>query len=218
MELLLNRLKSEYCLARALFFQSTEPANGRWELQAFEGTFTDLWEDESIGLVPEFMRTSFRLCFGALDRIARGICDLFELASEGESVYFHKFWKNPKGGPRWDTLNQSKNPNLVALYGLARDLSEQSSGEWSHLRKYRNLFEHELLLIRNAGTENTMPTWLEGVRSVGLDSMSADVLGMLRFTRAAIFHFAFLVRWESQSNDDSDHPVVTFDKKALGKD
>jgi hypothetical protein len=220
MELLLNRMKSEYCLARALLYQATGPDESlRWNADAFEGTFTDLLEDEETGLLSEFLRTGFRLCFGVLDRIARGVCNFLEIANETDNIYFHRFWRSGKNDERWTALNQLNNASLVALYGLGRDLSEHSDGEWSHLRKHRNLFEHELCLIRTDIASHELPPWLaDSVPSVSLSKMRSDTADMLRFTRAALFYFAFFIRLESQCDRSAPNaPTMTFDKKPIGK-
>jgi tetratricopeptide (TPR) repeat protein len=222
MELLLNRMKSEYCLSRALLFQSVAPERKpRWDLTPFEGTFTDLMDDEEIGIEAEFLRTSFRLCFGILDRVGRGVCEFLGLAKRCERIYFHTFWhsRGRDGDMRWEALNQVEGPGLVALYGLARDLNERDGGEWSRLKRYRNLFEHELCLIRKDSTSRDLPPWLDDKDppSVPYRQMKLDAADILRFTRAAIFYFAFLVRSQSHS-DGHGGQAITFTKKLVGKD
>jgi len=53
-------------------------------------------DDEEIGIEAEFLRTSFRLCFGILDRVARGVGDFLALAKAQDKIYFHNWW-HPKG-------------------------------------------------------------------------------------------------------------------------
>lgn len=226
MELVLNRIKSEYCLSRALLYQSMNSEHSlKWDLMPFEGTFTDLLDDEEIGLTTEFLRTGFRLCFGILDRIARGICTFLDVATGNENLYFDSFWR-PRGNDksRWEKLNSLSNSHIVALYGLAKDLNERNSGEWSRLKRYRNLFEHELGLVHSDSADSEkryIPPWLnvENIFSISRKELSADALDMLRFTRAAIFHFVFLVRTESKfiEGNGAAHSV-TFEKKNIGKD
>jgi hypothetical protein len=223
MELLLNRMKSEYCLSRALLYQSVASERLlKWDLAPFEGSFTELLDYEEVGIETEFLRTSFRLCFGILDRIARGICDFFKLARQEEKVYFHTFWR-PTGkadDQRWVALNQISNGGLVALYCLARDMSEQKDGEWNHLRRYRNLFEHSLCLVRKDIAPEDLPPWLDGepLPSICRRQMRADTVDMLRFTRAAIFYFALLVRAESLDYENEERGnAITFLKKPVGK-
>ncbi len=218
MEVLTNRIKSEYCLARSLLFQAGEPDTAlAWDLKPFEGTFTDLLDNESSGMAPELLRTAFRLCFGILDRIARGIAEFLKLPINGKLVYFHGFWRS-LGDEAWDTLNSQDSANLVALHGLARDLSERAGGEWAHLRRYRNLFEHELCLVTNE-TGQRAPWLPSSIEELPLEVLSSHANDMLRFTRAAIYHFVFLVREKSRPKDLPSPlaPKVTFDKKPIGK-
>lgn len=223
MELLLNRIKSEYCLARALHFQAVADTGSlKWHVAAFEGTYTELFDGEEIGVEPEFLRTSFRLCFGILDRIARGLCSFFSVSSTNEAIYFESFWRpGGRDSDRWRVLSAVASPNLAALYGLAKDLNERAGGEWSRLKRYRNLFEHEFCAVRADPPHSHVPRWLADAPITTIDAaqMEADALEMLRFTRAAMFHFAFLVR--EQSRDDGsrrDGKVVEFGKKPIGKE
>jgi hypothetical protein len=113
------------------------------------------------------------------------------------------------------------NTGLVALYGLARDMSEQREGEWSHLRQYRNLFEHSLCLVCKANASEDLPPWFDGepLQSVSRRQMQADAVDMLRFARAAIFYYALLVRAESHDGDSEVRGhAITFPKKLIGKD
>ena len=77
MELLTNRLKSEFSLARYCYYKGTRGDPGlkrRFDPVAY----TELMDGECVGIVPEMLRTSVRLCFGILDKIAHGLCDFFE--------------------------------------------------------------------------------------------------------------------------------------------
>ena len=82
MEKILNRLKSEFSLARLLFYYSTKNDENEFTTYDSEVMFTELYDAESMGTKPEMLRTSFRLCFGILDKIASAVCKLFYLASE----------------------------------------------------------------------------------------------------------------------------------------
>jgi hypothetical protein len=105
------------------------------------------------------------------------------------------------------------------LYGLAGDLSD--GGEWSRLKRYRNLFEHELCLVRKDSTSRELPPWLDGKDppSIPYGQMKSDAVDMLRFTRAAIFYFVFLIRSQSRGRSDGHQGrTITFPKKPIGKD
>jgi tetratricopeptide (TPR) repeat protein len=74
MELLLNRLKSEFSLARKLYYEGVNGDNNYTDTY-----YSELMDGELIGEDVEKIRTAFRLCFGVFDKIAHGICYFFDL-------------------------------------------------------------------------------------------------------------------------------------------
>jgi len=77
MEMVLNRLKSEYSLARRNYYEYIVDVKVM-ELE-HEECFTELHNDECLGITYEKLRSSFRSCFGVLDKIGLAICELFSL-------------------------------------------------------------------------------------------------------------------------------------------
>ncbi|GAB3534888.1 hypothetical protein GCM10027443_22770 [Pontibacter brevis] len=194
LEVLLNRLKSEFSLARKLYYQYVHDID--IEDDVF---YEDLFIGENNGLKIEKLRTSFRLCFGILDKIAKGICFAFELeVGKNESIYFERFWNgnNETSKKRWEKLNSLSNIHLTALYSIASDLNSQS-GELSLYKSWRNLLEHNALVVRNESFDSydlfSNTTFLE---SVGVDLFSEKTKHLLQLTRAAIFSYTFCVRHE----------------------
>jgi hypothetical protein len=223
LELLLNRIKSEFCLARALFCQAAF-AEQQWDTHLFEGTFTELHDNEATGLRCEFLRASFRLCFGILDRIALGVCELFDLAQPGEKIHFENFWRPPDqkkiGEERWQKINQQHNFGLVALYSIATDLNRRG-GQWGFFKEHRNKLEHGLLILLQDGT-NSLPSFVIPERiaidQVPLTTFKGQTLLMLQLTASAIFSFVFCVREEGRrALVKAPTNQVKFGKKAIGK-
>lgn len=223
LELLLNRMKSEFCLARALYYQATR-APGQWDLESFEGTFSELHEGEEIGLSSEFLRTSFRLCFGILDRIAQGVSELYALAEPEEALYFESFWRpahqRNKGEERWTKINQQNNWGLVALYSIATDLNTKG-GEWGFFKKHRNSLEHGLLVL--TGDSGGVPALARPERilleELTFAAFAEQTLYMLQLTASAIFSFVFCARAEGvRSLGEGPAIRLTMDKKDIGKD
>lgn len=91
MEMVLNRLKSEFSFSRRLYYEylTHEREN---ELQ-HESCFSELFNDELLGLEVEKLRTAFRLCFGILDKIGVAICELYDLYPPNGQVSFQSFWQ-----------------------------------------------------------------------------------------------------------------------------
>jgi tetratricopeptide (TPR) repeat protein len=225
LELLLNRVKSEFVLARSLFYQSLLGNDEGWDLHASEGTFTELHEGEDIGLRPEFLRTSFRLCFGILDRIAQGLKELYELADPKEALSFESFWRpqdqRKQGNEiRWRRINEQHNMGLVALYSLATDLN-RVRGEWGHFKEFRNDLEHGLfVLLEREGAElspDTTPLRIP-FKSMATREFRDRALQMLHFTASAIFSFAFCVRDEGRRVVCDRAVTVERGKKKIGKE
>ena len=229
LELLLNRLKSEFCLARALYYQVVAQDGEKWSLTQYEGTFSEFYESEAIGMRAEFLRTSFRLCFGILDRIAQGLNELYRFTSGTEVLYFESFWKPRKRGKaasdgRWETLNLQENMGLVALYSLATDLNRRG-GEWGHFKEMRNELEHGVLVLLEDGASR-LPPLLEPTRirvsQQPFPQFEGKTLHMLQFVASAIFNFAFVVRAEGRrklerSNQKKPRLRIETLKKHVGK-
>lgn len=229
LELLLNRLKSEFCLARALFYQAISKSEEHWNVQAFEGTFTELHETEAIGLRPEFLRTSFRLCFGVLDRIAQGLNELYGFAEPTEALYFESFWRPRRrkndSDSRWEHLNLQDNMGLVALYSLATDLN-RGKGEWGHFKETRNALEHGVLVLVDDSSpalgQLVVPQRIS-LSQEPLSIFASKTLHMLQFVASAIFSFVFVVRTEggrtlAEVGADKFRVRMETDNKPIGKE
>jgi hypothetical protein len=173
--------------------------------------FSELYDAEYIGTKSEMLRTSFKLCFGLLDKIASSICNLYDLADENENIYFESFW-NPrkqsgssKKNTRWETINSDYNISLLALYTQASDLNRKD-GEWAFFKNWRNSLEHNhLALVEDEGKgknieyiKNNCSLFYE----VDKEYFQEKTLQMIQFTRSAIFNFVFLIRHEFLNKRD----------------
>lgn len=205
-EHILNRLKAEFAAARLLYYQATTDQS--WDLHEQEVTYAELFEGETVSIGTELLRTSFRLCLGILDKIALGICELYDVAESHEKLYFESFWQSPahkgKAGTRWTTLiARSKNPALVALYSQATDLGHD--GEWSLFKAWRNDLEHRFLILTDEATPPDRWNAREGTfgtRCVALAEFTQQTLHLLQFTRSAIFNFTYCARHETRASRD----------------
>ncbi|MBT3379349.1 MAG: hypothetical protein HN742_26355 [Lentisphaerae bacterium] len=209
MEHLLNRIKSEFAFARLLLFWSgTALAN---DFGGYDGevVFTDLFEGQAVGTAAEMLRTAFRLCFGILDKVARGVCGLFELADAKETIYFESFWR---GQPeRWEKINLLDNYPLLGLFSQATDLNARN-GEWGFYKDWRNALEHNLLVVTD---EDSSPIDPFGVLSaeptapvLGLTAFRDRTLHLLHLVRSAIFSFVFCVRQECGTDGDAGPSIL----------
>jgi hypothetical protein len=197
LELLLNRMKSEFAFARWNYYNSLNEKSFDYDV-----VFSDLFDNEIIDSQSEALRTSFRICYGILDKIALGICKIYDIA-EG-NIYFERFWDEKK---RHDVLISKRNVHLNALSSIANDLNSRR-GELKNFKNWRNKLEHNLLILQSKNNLNLDPFNLisddEFVVSVDINEFKNATLQLLQLTRAAIFSFVYCIRLETITSKRKD--------------
>lgn len=195
MEMVLNRLKSEFSFARDLYYEyltNSTPDDIQHEL-----CFSELFDDEVLGIDIEKIRTAFRACFSILDKIGAAICELYGLypAKDGH-VYFQNMWRLDSDGRR-DKFEAVKNPGLLALYSTATDLNENKDGEWAFYKSWRNDLEHKFVVVHKGEKPSDVYASHKFMRDL-IFIREPDFIWhfgqLLQLTRSAIFSFAFSVR------------------------
>jgi len=194
MEMVLNRLKSEFSFARHLYFEYLSSEED-YEL-LHDLCFSELYNDELLGIDVEKLRTSFRLCFGILDKIGIAICELFDLYPPNDKVYFQSFWRFDHKD-RQEKFNNNKSPGLLALYSIATDLNDRKHGEWSFLKQLRNDLEHEFVVLHKSDTPSDIYNsyaFMKNIVFIREEEFAGHLKRLLQLTRSAIFSFVFTVR------------------------
>lgn len=195
LELLLNRIKSEFAFARWNYYKSlTEDAFD------YDVIFSELFENEIIDSQSETLRASFRICYGILDKIALGICKLYEI--EGGNMYFERFWDDKN---RKDVLEKQKNIHLNALASIANDLNS-NRGELKHFKQWRNKIEHNLLILQDQKSIIIDPFNVlddtDFIIAVDINDFRDKTIHLLQITRAAILSFVYCVRLQTITTND----------------
>lgn len=204
LELLLNRIKSEYALARWMYFTSS---TGVEEI-ALDVRFSELFEGESLEPATELLRTSYRQCYGILDKLAEGVCQLYDVQTK--NVYFERFWDRKEVKER---LSQVKNFHLNALHSIASDLNFEK-GELREFKKWRNKMEHGLFVLVDRERPRMDPLGLldDGTLvCVDLEEFKRKTLHLLQLTRAAIMSFTYCVRLQTLSAEQPKGRPITID-------
>ncbi len=194
MEMVLNRLKSEFSFARRMYFEYL--TGGSLDELRYESCFSELFNDEILGGEVEKIRVGFRQCFSILDKIAVAVCELFDVYPKNRVVFFQSFWQLHLEN-RMETFESIKSPGLLALYSIATDLNEKGSGEWAFLKDWRNDLEHKFVIVH----KGEKPSDVYGSYKMMNDMLfinEADFIyhykHLLQLTRSAIFSFVFVVR------------------------
>ena len=202
MEMVLNRLKSEFSLARHLYFDYLHPQNT--DYIKYESHFLELYNDEVLGIEIEKIRTAFRLCFGILDKIAVAICELYNLypttkkGTPQKNIYFQNFWQLDVDNRR-QLFEKVKSPGLLALYSIATDLNKDKGGELAFYKEWRNGLEHKFLVVHKSDKPEDVYESYQLIKDILFIKESVFIRHfehLLQITRSAIFSFAFMVRQE----------------------
>lgn len=207
MEHAVNRLKAEFGWARLQLFQSNR---NEWNVHEEEITYSELFEQEVIGMKSEMLRNSMRIAFGILDKITNSLCELFQVGEQHENVSFFSFWDPKK--ERWKQIGDTENIGLIGLLSIASDLFQKSGGEWSMLKEWRDLLEHRLLALTYGHTDFDILKIYEGERSavkIPIDAFEDSCLRLLQLVRSAIFMFVYCVRVKANMEHDPEAIIVT---------
>ncbi|EKO3922546.1 LA2681 family HEPN domain-containing protein [Vibrio sp. A14(2019)] len=207
MEMVLNRLKSEFSFARKLYYDYVTQAQDDDLLH--ESCFSELFNDELLGVDVEKLRTSFRLCFGILDKIGVAVCELYDLYPPNGNVSFQSFWQLDRNKRR-ELFEAVKSPGLLALYSIASDLNDRKDGEWAIFKTWRNDLEHKFVVVHKSDKPNDLYNSYRFVDEIAFIKESDFVNfleHMLQITRSAIFSFTLMARHEG-TKDINDNTIV----------
>lgn len=203
MEKVLNRLKSEFGLARLMLYEykSAKKDNNIDN----DACYAELYDNELLGTNIEKLRTAFRICFGILDKIGNAIALLFDLqlkTNKGKvrPSYFHTFWEL-EDEDRLQKFEAYDNGGLIGLYSIACDLNHKLEGELSFYKQWRNALEHSFVFVyENEKPENieTSLAYYEEPVFISESEFVESAEHVLQLTRSAIFSFVFAVRIKSE--------------------
>lgn len=205
-EYILNQLKAEFAQARLSYYRAAIETDEFYRAHDYEMCLSDLKGNERLDGRSEDLKTSFRQCFGILDRIALGVCELFDLpVAKGEKIYFEKFWQGRQQSPeeiqRWEMINLVEdNSSLFALYYQSVDLNDHE-GEWKSYKKWRNALEHGFFILHEGKAPISSYGALESkfpITAMKFDDFESRTKDLLGFTRSAVFNYAFCVRAEGE--------------------
>lgn len=198
MEMVLNRLKSEYALARRSLFEYEYMA----EVDDV-ACYSELHNGEVLNVGIEKIRNAFRICFGVLDKIAIAICELYDVYPANKIVYFENFWQLNQNGRR-DKFEEIKNPALLALYSLATDLNDRKNGELSFYKDWRNDLEHNIVVVHESCEPLDLYNsygYIDNIRLISESDFTKHFKVLLQIVRSAIFLFTFMVRNEGRKRN-----------------
>lgn len=218
MEKVLNRLKSEFGLARLMLYEYKSVKKS--EYIDDDACYAELYDNELLGTNIEKLRTAFRICFGILDKIGNAIALLFDLqlkTNKGKvkPSYFHTFWEL-ENEDRRQKFEAYDNEGLIGLYSIACDLNHKLKGELSFYKQWRNALEHSFVFVyeneKPEDIEKSLAYYEEPV-FISESEFVESAEHVLQLTRSAIFSFVFAVRIKSEKGTPKNIPDILIKNK-----
>ncbi len=192
-ELLVQKLKNEFSVARLNFFKATTKEGGKY---LYSNEITNNFKDDGleVHLKSELLTSGFRICYGILDKIAKGLLEVFDIKYTNDT-YFTNVFRNHK-----DSLKSRPNRYVSSLYSIAFDLVEKN--EFAALKDYhiwRNALEHDVLVLHNSSADvSKLKTSFPFItKFVEYDEFVRKSEHLMQLARSAIFSFVYLVRHRS---------------------
>lgn len=191
---LYNQLKQEYVFARYQYYESLQFRE--YVHFADKDTFLLNFSDyPQYSIRVEKMKSSFRILYSLLDKVAFFINEYFDLGIRERDVSFRSIWrkekkaKSKKDGYKYrNTLNPDDNFALNSIYWISKDLYEKlyepPNPNAKELNDIRNSLEHkyvkvysEIFPIRSDGSVDDLAYYLSEKR---LKQITLDIMKLIR--------------------------------------
>jgi hypothetical protein len=202
-----NQLKQEFVAARWEHYSATR--GDRPHFSDREVMLANTLDYPAYGLSVEKLRTSFRIAYSLLDKIAFFVNEYFKLQIAPSAVSFRTVWK--EGKPKNPRLRQqfarSKNQPLRALFWLSKDIFDGSIGDVLEpdarsLHELRVRLEHRYVKVHEFGP---LPPTAGKTRDLFHDTLAYSVgryefeqkaLRVLKLIRAALIYLSLAMHQE----------------------
>lgn len=149
-----NQFKQEYGFARYQYYRSLEvPVDVHYADK--DMYLLNLADYPQYSIRLEKLKSSFRILYSMLDKVAFFINSYFNLGIKERDVSFHTIWLKEKKGRNGykykNTLNPDENFALASLYWISKDfyqkLLDSPNPQAKHLSELRNALEHKYVKV-----------------------------------------------------------------------
>jgi hypothetical protein len=201
-----NQIKQEFVLARYLaaqsFFQDIElnfVDDGVVILDTLDYSVFNIYIEQA--------KTSFRISYSLLDKIAFVFNQYLNLGLKENAIYFYKL------SPLFSDsiikkLSPLQNPYISAILDLANDFN---NGYYQKLAELRNAFEHRFKSIhiysipRRVTNDDKNLDASEMLTAVEFRKLLID---LLKIVKAAIFYLVLMIDWEERINESNNKTIL----------
>ncbi len=212
-----NLLKQEYVSARFMLYEAVQrkPHFANKDVLLLDGL-----DAASYGLRTEQLKTSFRVSYSLLDKVAVFLNDYYSVGLEVRQIRFKSIWgkKNKSNETQlYPSFANSENWMLRGLYYLSKDFydpdfQDVSSPDARELDHTRNLIEHRFLTLQHYSFECR---GTEYHSYLTLDEFEGKALKMLRAAREALIYLSLAMHREEMRRSNLDPqsllvPIISF--------
>ncbi len=211
-----DQMKQEYVSARFLLWESSQVWGAHYSDRLV--TMANTLDYPAYGLYTEKLRSSFRMAYSILDKVAFFLNHYLRLGLTEKSVSFRSLWY--QGGDRTRGLAKDladrHNFPLRGLYWLSKDLFEDRPGfqdslepDGRDLCEIRNRLEHRYVKLHlgDWGGPHPAPGFKDPLaHSIGVAEFRAKTLKLLRLVRSATVYLVLSAHCEEQKRAASRSP------------
>ena len=205
----LNQLKQEYVAARYLFVESQYKNE---DLKAIDAKviIVDTLDYSLNNIYLELLKSSFRIVYGVLDKIALFLNEYLELGNSVSKVGYKNIWYSKLDYNKGisNKLSGVKNYALLALYDIRRDLIYKDDDP--SLSDIRNSLEHRFIkiVLKNFNRNKIVAEYQDDILFFDEEILVERTLELFKLVRSAIIYLVNVVYLEENKKDNQDLPTI----------
>lgn len=202
----INEIRERYAIARLLLFEADQPPARR---AAYDDItrYTDNRDHAINGLQPASLKLAYEAAYNVLDKIAWFLNSYLELRIAKRQVFFKTIWRKNGRGALRSEIASLRNPYLIALYELSKDLAEETEKH-----ETRNFITHRYIVLHTEGfgweTTADSPEYHRGYKE-----LFQDTILLLKEVKLAITYLIAAVKLAEETKLRAEaSPVPTQDR------
>jgi hypothetical protein len=199
-----NQMKQEYASARYMLFDGITASGVHFSDRGV--LLYNTLDYPSFSLATEQVRSSFRIAYSLLDKIAYLINNDWALGKVEDRISFRSIWFQEGKSALHQRFARYENWPLRGLFWLSKEifdeqLKQTTNPDARELHDLRNHLEHKYLQVHQGWASAVMP---EGSsvgslgKSISSIEMEAKALRVMKIARSALCHLSFAIGREEQ--------------------
>lgn len=187
----INQIKEDFMIARLLLVESLYKRSEFRQLSK-RTTLVNTKDNSVFHIYAGLLKTTFRLAYNILDKIAFFINDYVELRMNEKHIYFSNIWE--LNNKIKEQLLNTKNQSLYALYDVYLDF--KPNGYFERLKQIRHCLVHrKLILFSDEKTSYDKP---DDHSHIGWNTMVNKTIELMYLVKSAIIYLINFVEIEER--------------------